>query len=441
MKFAKTWAGATAAILNLILQGPASAGADGDVSAKVKAAITQLHSSDMIDAVEAGMELGELGKAAVPALIAELDNVGVQYLAASALGDIGADAAPAVPGLLKLLGNDDPEVRAGAAKALGQIKAEPDKAVPALQALAGDPESPVRTAAASSLLLFGVKGAAADNASAGLLDGLNSPQSTTRSETLRFLATEPALAKANMPAIIKAITDENGSTAVEAMRTVASLGADAKDAVPVLIKVMGGSDTFLTVHAIKTLGQIGPAAAEALPALTGLLSMSKAPLDPAARGILAKAAAALGAQSGGTINLAVPAAIAIDLIEPGNKPGRQVLDATLASGPLEYIVDVAEHDLKAGKDGATLVKPLINSLGDGAEHTRRRASHVLAGLGRAEAVPELIKELDWDDSEVQTKAALALGRIGPAARAALPALNELGDNQAAKDAIAKIEAK
>lgn len=448
---AKAWGCASLAALFLLLQAPAPsvAQADAPVDPEVKTAIVQLLSGDMIDSVEAGMKLGKLGKPAVAPLIAVLEErrEGVKFLAASALGDIGADAEPAVPNLIELLTDDDPEVRMGAAEALGKIKAQADIVVPALQGLANDPEDPVRSAAATALLRMGVKGEAAAQASAGMLEGLRSDSSSTRRTTVESLGADPAIAKANVAAIVAAIEDENGSVAAEAMRVLAALGSDGKAGVPVLIRLLGSADSFIVSHAVETLGRMGVVAKEAVPALIGVMEKDEFLLDPEAEGVIAKAAKMLGFGTGGaTMSLAVPAAIAIDQIDPGNKAAQAVMSLRLAdrNGDAEYRVNIAEHVLNSGQSNPEVTAALVQALEDGAGLTRRRAAMILAGLGRAEGVSELVEALKFDNEVVPLKAAEALAKLGPAARAALPALREAAGGEsalsaAAREAIAKIE--
>ena len=69
---------------------------------------------------------------------------------------------------------------------------------------------------------------------------------------------------------------------------------------------------------------------------------------------------------------------------------------------------------------------LIEALKDDDNEVRRNAASALGRIGPAAeaAVPALIEALKDDDNEVRRNAAFALGRIGPAAEAAVPALIE-----------------
>ena len=201
------------------------------------------------------------------------------------------------------------------------------------------------------------------------------------------------------------------------------------------------------MHAVKTLGRIGPAAKDAVPALSGLLKKSKVPLDPNSAAIIAKAAAALGAKSNDTFDLAVPAAIAIDLVEPGNGAARAVMNSMLTDtkGEADYRIDIAEHLLSTAQN-PDAIGALVQALRDSNELLRHRAAMILAEFGHDEGVPVLARSLKFDNENVQRETATALAKLGPAARAALPALKEVAVGKsylsgAAGEAIAKIEGR
>jgi HEAT repeat protein len=87
--------------------------------------------------------LGRIGDAAVPALIAALEDPDrdVRTQATRALARMGAKAESAIPALIEALNDDDKEVRQGAARALGQIGPLADEAVPALVQALRDPRN------------------------------------------------------------------------------------------------------------------------------------------------------------------------------------------------------------------------------------------------------------------------------------------------------------
>ena len=90
----------------------------------------------------AAMALGRIGRAAVPELIRVLDNPNpeARQQAALVLARIGPDAEEAVPELTRMLDDEDEEVRKAAARALGQIGPAAAIAVPALKRLLVPPK-------------------------------------------------------------------------------------------------------------------------------------------------------------------------------------------------------------------------------------------------------------------------------------------------------------
>ena len=149
--------------------------------------------------------LGQIGPAAIPALVRRLDfrpddqgeNTNAALApAASALGRIGL---PAVPALLEAL--KDPEKKYGAIDALGDVGASAaDRSVPALIPLARDPDSIVRGGVVSAL---GHMGPRAQDAVPALVDALNDESDSVRLNAIWALAGIGAGAQAAVPALTR----------------------------------------------------------------------------------------------------------------------------------------------------------------------------------------------------------------------------------------------
>jgi len=94
--------------------------------------------SPQFEAVEA---LAYIGEPALPALLSIATNKAIMFTgrseAATGIGSLGTNAAPAIPALLEML--DDPFVAGDAAEALGAIGLEPQRVVPALARAALQP--------------------------------------------------------------------------------------------------------------------------------------------------------------------------------------------------------------------------------------------------------------------------------------------------------------
>lgn len=126
-----------------------------------------LNDPKTLDGLGASDCLGNMGpwaKAAIPILTPHLKQSSTQmrvgerhtrFLCAWALGDIGAEARPAVADLLRLLSDADWGVRFSAAQALGKIGHDAPNVVPALVPLLNDKQEVVRRHAIKSLGLFG----------------------------------------------------------------------------------------------------------------------------------------------------------------------------------------------------------------------------------------------------------------------------------------------
>ncbi len=181
-------------------------------------------------AAEASRKLVHLGPAAVPALTQGLwADSASRRACLTLLGAIGADARPAAPSLVRLLGDDSPETREIAARALGVIGAH--SAAPALAKLLDDKFAGVRLGAAQSLIHLGAD-----------------------AETL-------------LPMLTKALKSEGAEEAYAAARLFGELGPEAASAVPALNNELPAADPVLTALLADALGRIGPGAKDAVPTL------------------------------------------------------------------------------------------------------------------------------------------------------------------------------
>ena len=145
-----------------------------------------LHDADPAVRTGALEILVEIGKPAVPALVATLEEQRATYWACLALSEIGPDAAEAVPALADVLKTDArPEVRREAALGLGSIGPGAAAAVPALTDALGDKES---TVAAGAAFALGRIGPDAKSAEAALANAENSSDPFLRTVSAWALA-------------------------------------------------------------------------------------------------------------------------------------------------------------------------------------------------------------------------------------------------------------
>jgi HEAT repeat protein len=219
----------------------------------------------------AARALGQIGPAAVPALITVLIDINayqdVRGDAAEALGLIGPATAEVVPVLITVLGDANKDVRWNAACALGQIGSAAAEAVPALITALGDANEDVRWNAAWAL---GQIGSAAAEAVPALITALGDANEDVRWNAFEALGQlGPAGAKAVLGLITLLGDADIGRQCIA--NVLGLIGPATAEVVPVLITVLGDANEDVRWNAACVLGQIGPPAAAAVPALTAAL--------------------------------------------------------------------------------------------------------------------------------------------------------------------------
>ena len=173
-----------------------------------------------------------------------------------------------------------------------------------------------------------------------------------------------------------------------ARNALASLGGAAKPAVPLLVQMAGARDKDVRVRAgaLNVLMRLGREANEAVPGLIEVLQAKADDMEikSGVCGVLA----AIGPEA----RPAVPALIAA-LKEKG--PGRMIVNGIWAGGN-----EMPEADSVTA--AVSLFAPAAGALGR-------------IGPGAKEAVPALLQALDNEDREIRESARKALKRIDPTA--------------------------
>lgn len=191
-----------------------------------------------------------------------------------------------------------------------------------------------------------------------------------------------------IPALVKALDDEFIGVRPIAAEGLSRIGPLAKDAEPALIAVLAdGDQEYVHSAAAEALGQIGPDAKEAVPVL---LRRLKAP----------------------TAYVRVNAAKAL--------------------------WHIAKHP--------AALKVVLAGMNDRSGMTRVYAAETAWLIQQhTDAIPLLIEAAQDEKNNVRYAAARALGRLGPSAKAALPALRNLLDDsdwllvETGQDSIKKID--
>jgi HEAT repeat protein len=188
-------------------------------------------------------------RTAVPVLVADIadPDVRVRLGAIDVLETLGDAAAPAVPALVRALGDPNRFVRWAAARTLGKMSPiESATTVPNLAHLLFDDDLDVRLSAAAALDRFG-----------------------------------PA-AEAAVPDLIQAMKASDADMREAAIKTVGGIGTGAQSAVPALAAALFDPDPRIRQIAADVLGRFGSLAASAEPALRKALDDSEPDVRKAA---------------------------------------------------------------------------------------------------------------------------------------------------------------
>jgi HEAT repeat protein len=214
-----------------------------------------------------------------------------------------------------------------------------------------------------------------------------------------------------------------GKGLVEELKSVDPLSLFLDKNLPQVTRLLADSDVAVRKRAIDFLENLEELAAPAVPALTGALA------DPN-RFVRWAAARAIGAIGPEKTTTAVPG-----------------LAKLLSDPDLTVRIAAANTLFAMGDDAKAAVPALVQGIGEGDVEGRLAAMQALygmiPGLSKA-AIPTLIQLLGNSEPRLRRAAALTLGRMGPVAAPALPALRTaLGDDDAdvrvnASDAILNI---
>src|SRR5581483_1141673 len=403
------------------------------LGAKAKAAIPDLIQSLEKEEVApaASLVLGAIGGEAVPALLTAADSgkLLVRRYAFFALALMGPKAEAAIPTLLKSVRDQDAKISEMAQVALKNMVVPSDKG-------AGKP-GPEHVKATHAILIALVNNndplvnyrvvillvALKEPAVGGIAEGLKDPDIKVVGTSLVILAKmgkaalapiveavksggpkvrqfailalkdmgEPAL-----PCLIAVLQDRDKVGRLFALNVLGHLGPKAREAVPHVVKILQQGENAFQWHAAYTLGQIGPQAKAALPALEGTLD------DPDA---LVRVAAALAVWQ-----IAADAKVIPLLMSTCQKADKFAPTAALAA--LGRIGPAAKAAMPILAD---FVKDKKNAM------QQALAAAALGRIGSEEAVDHLIDALNVKPGDWRT-AAVALGRIGPRAKKAVPHL-------------------
>jgi HEAT repeat protein len=389
------------------------------------------------------------------------------------LGSVGAEDLPQV---IRALQSPDPLTRIGAADDLLSLadtvandgmrqaagpapatrredaKAIARRASPALAQALGDADALVRLHVAAALARFEPT---QPKAAAALREGLRDRDARVRKTAAEGLGRAGIAARPAVPALLVSVQDTDASVRRAAIEALGAIGSDAGDAVPALMKALG--DPAARCPAAEALGRIGARARPSMAALAEALSDP----DERVRWAAARSMALIGGpEAKGVLPFLIQA------LE--NARGRDLYNITLYLGILGPVAKEAmpalqrararDHELvdmalwaiqpenrfpwelgytndrdcdlwlfvayirhmgdRAKPAAAALADRLVK---DAAGHVPSWGYRLLAEQPDA-AVPVLTKALAEGTPKARARVAAALGRMGPAARGAVKAL-------------------
>lgn len=376
------------------------------------------------------------------------------HISAAALAQIcrfGPGAAEAVPALVDCLEAPRREELPQLLATLRSLKHSASPAVPALLSLL---DSPVDYDFAMIYETLAEIGAPDDRLTPRLMKSLGGGNPATAAAAGRLLALiDPDLAQDRAQELVSRLDSSNWNSLAATLAALGGLGPQAAVAVPELIPLLRSDSELLQDQTIAVLARIGPGASPAADELVALLQLrlvSWRERDVLARQLisLTDAIGAVGPAAGSA------GPLLMELIESRHPPLQRTSAATFADRARSAaLVAAARVGFRSASyreqiamalvdETSTIRGAALRSLAVIAEHSPASQAQIVAALGdpdalirflaadvslsAAGAVPEVVSGLSGllfdTDRDVRFAAAGALGRAGPAASGALPAL-------------------
>jgi HEAT repeat protein len=374
----------------------------------VDALIEGLGAAEPKERADAAEKLGDYGVAAtkaIPALVKALEDDAplVRAQAANALGDIGEASKVAVDDLAKVLTDPDARVRRAVVDAFGKIRPGPDKAVPIMIKAFSDADPSVVTRALHSISEAGERIVPA------MIEVLKNEK--TRYWGLIMLHELGPKAKDAVPTLVEILSDKRAEVRMEVLMALAAIGPDAKAAAAAVIERLSDPEMAVQRAAALAAGRIGPACVGATPKLR----QGYKEADEFHKNICIWALA--------KIRTDTPAYrdTAIEKLLIGLRNKDRQIQAACSRG----LIDLKLTDAETKR----MVGVLAKVLQTGEEGNKLEAAQALSVIGEP-AVSALIHGLKYPSTQVPV--ASVLGRMGPTAKEAIPALLWVIDNARAE---------
>jgi HEAT repeat protein len=398
---------------------------EADAVALIKRAIEFPERGVARVAIQCVPRMGAAGKELVPLALAKMGaaNENTRYAAVWLVGELpAAEAGKAAAEVGKRATDQFVEVRRLAGRVLERMGPAAAPAAESLgTALATEKDAEVRDLFIEALASMG---AGAKPAVAGLLPQIANRDLTTpmRAKVIAAVAAADPTSAEVAAALVKAADDTDAGLRVAAAGALGGLNPLPADALAALVKMAKGDRTNNPrVAALRALTAAGPRAKGAKPDLEALAG-------------------------GQQPHLALWAKVALAALNGDANAAAPVVRAGLGDRNALVRSSAAEALLVIGPTAADL-PALLKVMRDAGSSTKIASATAAGRLGAAakDAVPELRRMLDHTEDDVCAAAADALGRIGPAALPAVAKLKEVAPRPAvrlaAQKAIEKIEGK
>jgi HEAT repeat protein len=406
-----------------------------------------LHDSDPGVRMRILNAISDAGPAAVPGLIAALQNEKATYWVCLVLRDMGPAAKAAVPALTETLKDPRPEVRREAILALGAMDFAAAPAVESIAAAFKDADTVI-----AATYALGRIGRVPDDVDATIRANAKSKDTMLATTSLWALARihpeDKALRAEVTEKLIDRLKESDPMVRVAAARGLASLPPAPEITASIWEKAFANCDETTVLQALDALAALGPSG---VPELIEALKFEKArsPVVYVLGRIGPPAAPATKALST-LINdkdecLADDAILALANIGPGAKEAVPMLIETLKKNGDAHARAIVYALGKIGPDAAAAVPLLFELLKGSDRHVVMESAWALANIDpsspevAAKTIPILMAGLSDNSTLIRTGAAEALGVLGPKASDALPALQKAmnDDDKAVRDAAAK----
>jgi HEAT repeat protein len=370
--------------------------------------------------------MGPEAAAAVPALIAVFEEepdlepfTPRMGLILEAFSSLRSAAAPAIPHLTARLDKLSPVNRPTLIGVLFDIGADPHELTPRLTSqIAGPGDWPWHASAAARQLVRVNPAEARWQVSliVAYLDRRDQPASAAPLTLLQAFGPE---AREAVPTLIRILSHDGGEFSYSAAEALGAIGPRAAPAVPSIVTLLEGMrrDGKILAYGhmpVEALGKIGTAAGDAVRLLLELVTDAR--LEPTA---------ASNAASASWLRERVMSALV--RIAPDSPEVAAAIRSQLESD-LPRLREAAVFQLAALQGSSSIVlgdvvEVLVN---DSEPVVRAGAALRIARMSgdRTAAIAPLVDALGDAHPEVQRAAAVTLGSMGVAARAALPTLRE-----------------